>query len=239
MNSGSGEKGGSDLRSEYERYSGFAELAALLILVGLAVEIAAVFILHKPWPENVLSVASTALIAVGVWGEIILEKRAKNAGDGLVAQAEERAADANAKALEAQAELERLKAPRFLSEEQRARITEKMSTFAGQEFTGAVAMGASDAWTLWRLIANVLQGAGWVRVKPSGQSFGDPPAAIPIATTRGVMIMAPVGGSSTPEITKRSRALAEALSVEGIEAIWWPMMPTNSTAIRIEIGPKT
>lgn len=113
MKNGNGDKGG-DLRSEYERYSNLAERVALLILVGLAVEIAAVFILHKPRLESALTVAATALIAVGVWGEILLERRAKTAGDGLVAQANERAAKADL----ARAELEDKLRPRMLNQAQ-------------------------------------------------------------------------------------------------------------------------
>jgi hypothetical protein len=113
MNKGNGDDGGN-LRSEYERYSALAERIALLILVGLAVEIAAVFILHKPRLEGALTIAATALIAIGVWGEILLEKRAKAAGDSLVAQANERAAKADL----ARAELEDKLRPRMLNQAQ-------------------------------------------------------------------------------------------------------------------------
>jgi hypothetical protein len=97
-------KGGRDLQSRYEFNSTLAERIALLIIVGLAVEIASVFIVGKPllW-EGVLTIFANVLIAAGVWGELRYSKRAKEAGDGIVAEA-------NARASEAQLQLERLRA---------------------------------------------------------------------------------------------------------------------------------
>jgi hypothetical protein len=63
--------------------------------------------------------------------------------------AREAIGDANARALEAQAELEKLRAPRRLaSPEQRARMLERLRQFAGQQFFGALAGEAADAWSL-------------------------------------------------------------------------------------------
>ena len=98
-----------DLRSKYENNSVWADRIALLIVVGLVVEIAAVFILQKPLLEAILTTSATALIACGVWGELWFAKRAKEAGDGMVAEANARAAEANQKAQEAILELARLR----------------------------------------------------------------------------------------------------------------------------------
>ena len=82
MNSGRNDNG-RDLRTEYEKNSTSAERIALLILVGLTIEIVSVFILEKRWFEGSLTIIANALIAIGVWGEIVFERRAKEAGDGI------------------------------------------------------------------------------------------------------------------------------------------------------------
>ena len=72
------ENGISDLKSKYDDNSSYAERIAVLIIVGLLVEIAAVFIFQKPWTESVTAISANALIVVGVWGELFFERRAKN-----------------------------------------------------------------------------------------------------------------------------------------------------------------
>lgn len=111
----------SELRSRYERNSAWAERLALLILVGLAVEIVAVFFLKKPLFEGALTIAANALILAGVWGELLFERRAREAGDGIVAEANARAAEANERASKAdlaRTELEAQLSPRMLNQEQ-------------------------------------------------------------------------------------------------------------------------
>jgi hypothetical protein len=52
----------------------------------------------KPFLESALTIFANALIWVGVWGELFFEKRAREAGDGFVAEANARASKANEKA---------------------------------------------------------------------------------------------------------------------------------------------
>ncbi len=92
---------GSNLQSSYEFNSLWADRIARLIIVGLALDIAAVFILGKSPLDGVITVSADTLIIAGVWGELWFEKRAKAAADGIVAHAEARAAEANARAEEA------------------------------------------------------------------------------------------------------------------------------------------
>jgi hypothetical protein len=81
---------GGDLQLTYEFNSAWADRIAFLIVVGLVIEIAAVFILGKPPLEGTLTIVSNLLIVLGVWGELIFAKRAKEAGDGIVAEANAR-----------------------------------------------------------------------------------------------------------------------------------------------------
>jgi hypothetical protein len=229
------------LAKEYERNTQLEHVFAGVLVVGLAIEL----INAAVWFEGVKTIAemfAVSLIVLGVAGEVWFGNRARIAGDKQLAEYRVRIAEANLKALETQMELERLKAPRFLSEEQRVRITEKMRQFAGQEFSGAVTMGVSDALTLWRSIAAALRNAGWVIVSPSGLAVGDPPASIPTTARPGIGIMTPAN-EHIGEVMPCAKALAEALAAEGVAAIESPFhgvaAETNPKAIRIEIGPKT
>jgi hypothetical protein len=107
MSSGN-ENGGFE--SRYEKNSKLADRLARLILVGLAVEIGAVFVLSKPPLEGALTIVANVLIAAGVWGELIFSHRAKEASDGIVALAKLSAAEAHKRAadLEKQASVAKL-----------------------------------------------------------------------------------------------------------------------------------
>jgi len=88
-----------DYQARYDYFSTWAELIAFLILVGLAVDIAAVFILRRPflW-EGMLAIAANSLIALGVYGELLFARFARRAGDHIVADAQARIAEANQQA---------------------------------------------------------------------------------------------------------------------------------------------
>lgn len=143
------------LQSTYDSNSLYAERIAKLILVGLAIDIVAVFILGKSWFEAILTISADSLILIGVWGELFFERRAKAAGDSLVATA-------NARAAEAQLELTRLRATR--SDElkgKEAELIAKLAPFAGTQFDIGCGMGdgeqADFIWDLEPILAN----AGW------------------------------------------------------------------------------
>lgn len=111
MNSG---KENSDLQSSYEFNSIWADRIARLIILGLAVDIVVVFISGKSWLENILTIIADTLIITGVWGELSFARRAKEAGDGIVAKANERAAKADLARIELEAQL----SPRMLNQRQ-------------------------------------------------------------------------------------------------------------------------
>jgi hypothetical protein len=85
---------GNNLQSKYDFNSTWADRIAHLIVFGLVIEIAAVFILQKHLLEASLTIVANILIALGVWDELWFARRAKEAGDGIVAEANERAANA-------------------------------------------------------------------------------------------------------------------------------------------------
>ena len=162
MSSGNPENGKNDLQSKYEFNSRWADRIARLILLGLAVDILAAFILGKSAPEIALTIIANALILAGVWGELWFEKRAKAAGDGIVAEANARAAEADARAAEAHAELARLQKklePRAITVDGEAKINEALRSYRGLPFFVKADPAAEYAFVN-RLIA-VLQRAGW------------------------------------------------------------------------------
>jgi hypothetical protein len=160
-----------DLKSKYEFNSSLAEWLARLILVGLAVEIAAVFILGKSKLEGSLTISSTILILVGVWGELIFEKRAREAGDGMIAEANARAAEANRLAeaeRHARVKLEAQLAPRALTKEQ----YDELQNLRGQiPAINVVASGDFEATRFAAQIAQALAEAG-IDVKVCGPRIG-------------------------------------------------------------------
>lgn len=230
---------GDDHGRKYEVNSQRAHWSGYVLILGLVLELINAIIWYKG-RETVAEMIAVLLIVGGVWGELFFGHRARSEGDKQLAQYEARTAEANAKALEAQAELEKFRTPRMLSPEQCARINEKMKEFAGQEFCGAIAIGASDGALLWRLIANTLRTANWVLVSHPGAT-GDPPHTSPITTGTGVMVMFALSGPKVGELIPRAKALAEAIAAEGIVAAFAPArgaVERMPNAIRIEIGAK-
>lgn len=223
--------------------------SAWAIVGGLCAEIIVLLIFSagKSWIETTLLIVCTFVVAGGVFGEDHfahiagdIASELQSRADLQIAEANARGAEANAKALEAQLALETFKAPRMLSPEQRARISEKLKQFAGQTFSGSVSIGAGDGRTLWAQIAGALQAANWERVQPPGLATGEPPAGVPLVIRPGVRILF---AAQRFDLQPKAEALAAAISAEGIDAIGRPAHGTaveaNPEAIRIEIGPKT
>lgn len=87
------------------KYCGWAVIAGLVVEVALA----GIYREHGSVVENWAPVFADALIALGVYGEILFSGRASRAEDELRRQSEERVAEANVRANEAQLALEQLK----------------------------------------------------------------------------------------------------------------------------------
>jgi hypothetical protein len=112
---------GSDFKSISDFNSEWSDRIAVLILVGLLVDIGDVFVPDQSFLKATLTIIANVLIMAGVWGELWFLKRARTADDSRVAQAEIAVAEAKARASEAdraRAELEVQLRPRTLTEEQ-------------------------------------------------------------------------------------------------------------------------
>ena len=109
------------------------------------------------WPSQLDS-----LIAIGVWGELRFAKRAREADDGRVAEANKLAAEANERAAEAQLHLEQLRkeaGPRVID-----RVT-FLDALKGKSAPEVVKItyskAAGDGWAVAFQINALLREAGW------------------------------------------------------------------------------
>jgi hypothetical protein len=168
----------NDLKSISDFNSAWADRIALLILLGLSVDIAAVFVSDDVWRKG-FTIAADSLIAVGVWGELWFAKRAREADDGRVAEANASAARAQKEAAEARertAEIERVTAWRRISEEQHRHIVNVIRPIAESlDLIIEWQIGDPEAFTYMQQIADVFASAGVKSIRGFQNSWLDRP----------------------------------------------------------------
>ena len=103
---------GTDFRSVSDFNAEWSDRIALLILVGLLVDIGNLFIPENSGWKTPLAIIANVLIMGGVWGELWFLKRARAADDSRVGQAESALADALTRASRAEEALVRLRTER-------------------------------------------------------------------------------------------------------------------------------
>lgn len=91
-------------------------------------------------------------------------------------EAQAAAAAANVRAAEAALELEKLRAPRALTEEQRRRLISRVREFANQEYTAVLTSGGFDVPRLWQDLNQALTDAGMDKDGP-GRRCGRAPSS--------------------------------------------------------------
>jgi hypothetical protein len=238
-----------DHSSRYDFHSTWADRVALLIVLGLAIDIAAVFIFQRPflW-EGALAVVANLLIALGVWGELWFARRAREAGDAIVAEAKARAATANERTAEleltlenerlARVRIERELAPRYLSAEQYERITEKIRPFAGTPFSLGADLTAEPMFV--DMIAALLSLAGrWeLRHSPYPDESKEGPQLGEALAVQGIAILYKYESPKKDEWHAAARALDAALNAEGIHCAISPAQPRLADIIHVVIGRK-
>jgi len=94
----------------------------------------------------------------------VVAAQIQRASDERIATAANEAAQANARAAEANLELARYRAPRNLSEMQRALISEKTKQFAGTKFDTAFANADSEQAVFLSQIEATIKQAGWKQI---------------------------------------------------------------------------
>jgi hypothetical protein len=169
-----------------------------------------------------------------------LEVQSKRALADLAA-AQANIADANARALEAQAALAKYKAPRTLTPEQQAKISDKLKRFGPLKFDAGVGpKGDPEPLYILRNIFSSLISAGWVQIPwtGGGETYTDPPMlAVGLSSVTNVIV--DVHPDYWAKYGAAAQALADALRTEGIDAIA-DSKPTsiNNDAIHLRIGRK-
>lgn len=241
------------LKQSFLRNSQWANLSGWAIVAGLVFEVIVLlwFSKDRSWLETGALIIANLIIAAGVGLEIHFGHRVGAASmdlqrisDEKIAEAEARAAEANQKAQEASLELARFRAPRMLTREQMDRVSDQVKEFAPLIFDAAVNPGDPEFRGCLRFIELVLGKAGWTQIDWVGsgeignrKSIGLPNFGLG-ASVRNVVIGFFVDESST--YIRPATTLADALTAEGIIAHAAPMLPGQSKApITIVVGPKT
>jgi hypothetical protein len=172
------------------------------------------------------------------------------------AQAQAQVAGATAEAAKANLELERIKAPRTLSNV--SSLTESLKAYKGTEYTFSSVFGDEESILLLRHIDAVLSNSGWVRVKPahaypainvygqeqdfavaSGMTFSvkiSVNSDIPLVTLKAMPVdklPAPMGAA-----VALAMALTGSLTPPQEGGIKANVEPGNSPTVRIEVGRK-
>lgn len=153
-----------DLERAYERNSNRSEIFGYVLLAGLGLELLFAFILDKPALEKISTIAADLLIVGGVWGEIHFASKAREAGDGIVAEAKARAAEALLKAEQERHERVKLEAriaPRSLTKAQQGELAAVLAVFKGQKGTVRAAPSTPESEMFARWLAAPLREAGW------------------------------------------------------------------------------
>jgi hypothetical protein len=163
-----------------------------------------------------------------------------------VADSKKATAEAIARAAEAQLALEKFKAPRTLTPEQRGRIVDKLKQFSGTEYDITISDADPEILSFVFTLELVLSTAGWTELdwKGTGEALirgGKQPLIRLGVSVANVSI-----GVQTDQPTKLfefALALSDALEAEGVTStaerhIGHKMSSTNANAIHIMIGRK-
>lgn len=152
-----------------------------------------------------------------------------------------------AQAAKATLELEKLRTPRTLNAEQKARILEKVKKYSGQTFDVAYATGFPESLNFMETIEGILLEAGWKVVPWEGATIilrrpNKPEAGI-VVDKIGVVIHLSSPDKTPPpaNITESAKSLAEALKAEKVDVKteYGPLIGnTNTGAVHMFVGTK-
>ena|SRR5690242_14198526 len=162
-------------------------------------------------------------------------KREKDANDKAIAEANARAKEAEARAVEANLALEKYKAPRTLSIEQRQRITDKLKQYAGQTFSLNV-YNDPEAVALLQVVRGTLTAAGWIEIR---SQIGDVQIGNAGMVTE-IAVKCEVPQNAGPILIERVKALDAALNDEGIASLpRHNIQLKDPDAINVVVGRKS
>jgi Tfp pilus assembly protein PilX len=145
--------------------------------------------------------------------------------------AKQGAAEASARAAEAQLALERFKAPRELTGEQLERIVSTLSKFAGQEYVVTTFWDLKEPLAFANILHHALQQAGWKFIPPTSATFM-------LGGIAGVQVW--VHPMAKQPVRDAANAVVAALNAEQIEATLKLQNPENpeDNKIGFNVGTK-
>jgi hypothetical protein len=183
---------------------------------------------------------SWALIVLGAF-TLLASAAALVTRDIVAREQQSNIASANARALEAQTALAEFKAPRKLTLDQQAIISEKLKRFADTKFdAGMGPKGDPEPLYILRNIIASLTSARWVQVAwtGGGETYTEAPM-LPVGLTTVTNVIVDVHPDHWAKYGTAAQALADALNAEGIDASADSKPTTvNSDAIHLRIGRK-
>jgi hypothetical protein len=216
----------NDPNQTLESLERWSARATLFILFGIIVEIGSIFLLPHDVLERIITTVANVLIAIGLIVEYIVILRAivatgesNRQSDQKVADANARAQEANLKANEAVLELARFRAPRSLFTEQVYRIADKMKEFSPIEFDASINPGDPEFKLCLSFIEWALRLAGWKQQSWDGTGsenrdlLGLPAIGLGGSVSNVAIFFT---GEKDSRNEGAARALADALTLEGI-----------------------
>jgi hypothetical protein len=174
--------------------------------------------------SNAVLIIGAAMVLIGTIGAIALSGIREQFSNGRLSDNETKtalaiaesdtakkgAAEANARALEAQLALEKFKAPRVLADEEVQAIAEKLKPFSGQEFQIVTYWEMQEPLAFANQIYAALDLAGWKYIKLER-------ATVMLGGTEGVQVW--THPNADEEVKKAADALTTALTGADVVAV--------------------
>jgi len=204
-------------KAQLDRYSSLEDWSGYVLLVGLVLETAILFIFSDGKSRLQIALEAVAYIAVfgGVFGEIMFAARARGISEQLSNAAAQQVAEANARANEANQRTEELRA-RFawrILNNQQFQILVSALTKMQPQLEGKLATwvyNSDEAANFHSQIDDAIGKAGFISRISAGQSGGK----VPFYGTRV---------DSRSDFPELAAALCEALRSAGIDADFAPV----------------
>jgi hypothetical protein len=156
-----------------------------------------------------LVVLGVAVELLGDWLARPYEKKVDGARIAEIARANESAATANARAAQAELELVKLKAPRFLNEQQMQFLTKAMKPFKGQRASVGAVPFTFESASLANQIVLALKAAG------ANVDLNQGAAEVQVGAANGVVARATTGNDKGEQF---ALTFAQAMNENGIKA---------------------
>ena len=241
-------KSDDQLRSEIAANESSAEWGAWAVVFGLILEIVLATANSLGYGnkgvENWGAVVADSLIALGVYCEIHFGRRASHGNGELRRRSDERVAEANARAAEAQLALAKFRAPRReIFAGKGPLVTERLKPFSGTKFDCGTS-GSGEVADFWWDLQPALIAAGWEHLPWFDDLLGgiyhrQPP--LPISGIVGATnVEIHIRSEERMALAPAAEALVAALNDAGIAAadVGFNCHSKNVNALHIHIGEK-